>query len=147
MKRISTIFAIALAVSVAGCSDHPLYPVASDLVVALTPPVDTLQAVGLEGSLVLTAHDGSGRAVRPQLLLWESSDPETVAVDQGGRVTALRNGDATITVRAGDAATATAAIVVDAEFRSMAWIRSIGNRDRNMTNNSDTMSVTVHVQH
>ena len=66
----------------------------------------------LEGSSeTLTASVNPSDATYP--LIWTSSDVAVATVDANGKVTAVRNGSATITVKAGDK-TATCAVTVQA---------------------------------
>lgn len=58
-------------------------------------------------------------ATQPQLV-WESSDPSVLSVDQNGLVTALKTGKATLTLSAGDAS-ASCAVTVTVPAESLAF--------------------------
>lgn len=67
--------------------------------------LDVRELIVDEGSVrVLTAtpRDAAGHAIDSLGVLWTSSDPTVALVDQAGRVTALRPGDATVGARVQD---------------------------------------------
>lgn len=93
MKRIASLAALALA----ACG-----PSVKSLTV--DPPRATLEAKGAVATFKATPKDDKGRPiVDGQIkLTWTSSAPLVASVDEGGRVTALKSGEATITTAVGD---------------------------------------------
>ena len=71
--------------------------------VEVSPSTETITALGSTLQLAAEAFDENGHAVAGTEFLWESSDGAVVTVDSLGLVTAVENGEATITARAGNA--------------------------------------------
>ena len=67
-------------------------------------------SVGQSYQMEYTMELEPAEATRPQLI-WESSDPSVLSVDQNGLVTALKTGKATLTLSAGDASVSCAVTV------------------------------------
>lgn len=57
-------------------------------------------SIGFGTTYTLNASVTPSRSIDRVTFLWESSDPSKIAVDQNGNLTALRHGEATITVTA-----------------------------------------------
>ena len=79
--------------------------------VTVSPPADTVAAVGDTVRLVAEATDANGHGVMGAEFSWLSSDTLVVGVDASGMVTAVGNGTARITATAGGAS-GTAAVTV-----------------------------------
>ena len=77
---------------------------------AVSPSDATLEALGATAQLEAVARDQNGNALSATFS-WSSSDTDVVSVDSSGRVTAVNNGMATVTVRHG-AVSASAAVTV-----------------------------------
>ena len=71
--------------------------------VAVSPATAALNALGETVQLTAEAFDENGHAVAGTEFSWESSDAAVAAVDDGGLVTGVAKGVATITARAGSA--------------------------------------------
>ena len=71
--------------------------------VAVTPDTASLGALGDTVRLSAEAFDANGHAVAGAEFSWESSDEGVATVDGSGLVTAVGNGQATITAAVGDA--------------------------------------------
>ena len=80
--------------------------------VTVTPPADTLVALGDTVRLVAEAVDANGHAVTGAEFAWASSDTRVATVEASGLVTAAGNGTATITATSGTAS-GSAALTVD----------------------------------
>ena len=92
----------AQAGSVAGSA-----PVAVDQTPAaltLVPDSLTLEAVGDTTRIVATVSDANGHAIESAQVDWASGDATVAMVDSTGLVTAVANGNATITAHAGSVA-------------------------------------------
>jgi hypothetical protein len=83
--------------------------------ITVTPSQLTL-SVGDTASLVATIRDAEGVALTSPEIRWSSSAPDIVAVSATGRVTALREGTASVGAYAGQSVEF-AQVVVQAEFR------------------------------
>ena len=84
-------------------------PVATSIIIK--PDAHTLEAIGATVQLTATVLDQHGNAMMDVTVAWSSGDEAVAMVDENGMVTALDNGMAEITARAGDAM-GTAAITV-----------------------------------
>ncbi|MDD3945164.1 MAG: Ig-like domain-containing protein [Bacteroidales bacterium] len=94
MKKITFSFLIALLFYACTPMDNPvgrLYGVLLDK--------ESL-SIGFGTTYTLHASVTPSRSYDKVVLLWESSDPSIIIVDQDGKVTALRHGEAMITVTA-----------------------------------------------
>lgn len=87
--------------------------------VEVTSPEDTLTALSATASLTATPNDANGNPIAAgSTAAWSSSDPLIADVDTDGTVTAVANGDVTITATV-DAVDGSVALVVNqvaAEF-------------------------------
>lgn len=79
--------------------------------VTITPSSVSLASLGQTAELAASVLDQRGNPMAGVAIAWASSAPLIVSVDSNGRVTALANGNAIITARAG-AASGTAEITV-----------------------------------
>ena len=88
----------------------------------VTPPADTLRAVGDTLRLVAAVVDANGHPLVAlgSTLRWSSSDPSVVRVDRTGLVMAVAEGRADITVRSDDTGFSGTAAV---------WVYTPGERD------------------
>jgi uncharacterized protein YjdB len=77
----------------------PVESVASSI--ALTPPSDSLTALGQTVQLRAVVKDGMGNVLDGQTIAWSSSNPAMASVDASGLVTAVANGNVSITAAAG----------------------------------------------
>ena len=81
--------------------------------VALSPPADTLVALGDTVRLVAVATDANGHAVAAVTeFVWSSSDTLVVVVDSAGLLTAVGGGTTTVTAAASQVAGAVAVTVM-----------------------------------
>ena len=76
-------------------------------------------SVGQSVQMEYTMEMEPAEATRPQLV-WESSDPSVLSVDQKGLVTALKTGKATLTLSGGEAS-ASCAVTVTVPAESLAF--------------------------
>ena len=72
--------------------------------VAVTPDTVVLTALGHSTQLTAEVRDQIGRAMDGVPVAWSSADTTVAVVDTSGLVTAVRNGAATVTAAAGEAA-------------------------------------------
>jgi len=92
MKRLALLVAAALA----ACGP-------SVKKVAVDPPSAALDQKGAGAAFRATARDEKDRPVTEGVkVAWTSSAPLVASVDEGGRVTALKSGEATITAAVGE---------------------------------------------
>jgi len=92
MKRLALLAAAALA----ACGP-------SVKKVAVDPPSATLDQKGASAAFKATARDDKDRPVTEGVkVAWTSSAPLVASVDEGGKVTALKSGEATITAAVGE---------------------------------------------
>ncbi len=111
MNRPVGIAACLTAVLAAACTDSTAPE--SGLVLTLSAgPIVTLNALGDTVRLEVTAQNEAGDPVEPPSLTWFSSDSRTATVEDG-LVTAVGEGPAVVTARAGDA---TAKVTVEVDF-------------------------------
>ncbi len=85
--------------------------------VEITPPSTTLTALGAAAQLEAEVRDVSGRVVSTPVT-WTSDNAAVAPVDGSGLVTALENGQATITASCG-AASGTAVVTVEQEVATV----------------------------
>ena len=102
----------------AGCGDGATDPTPQPppdpprpTTVTVSPPTARLAALGATVQLTAGVLDQNGQALAGATVTWESSDAAVATVSGAGLVTAVDNGTATITARAG-AASGTAAVTV-----------------------------------
>ena len=79
--------------------------------ISVSPSDVTLEALGATAQLVARARDQNGSTLSAPFS-WSSSDTAVVTVDSSGRLTAVSNGMATVTVRS-DAVSACATVTVE----------------------------------
>ncbi len=96
--------ALVIIVGLGGCtpSDSPTdppTPIATTL--TLTPTSASLSALGATQQLTATVLDQDGDAMAGQTMVWSSSSADTVSVSTAGLLTAIANGEATITATSG----------------------------------------------
>jgi len=111
--------------------------------VAVTPTTPTLTALGATQQLTATARDASGNLVAGTIAYtWSSSDPTKVSVDPAtGVVTAVANGQATITATAPGGASGSTVVTVSQMAKTVAvspagaWVSGV--------NSTTTLSVTA----
>ena len=111
-QRVAT---LALSVS---CVDPAPPPSSGALLVAPPPACDTLRAFGDQALVTAEARDANGFLVPGPEIVWTSSAPQLAPVDQGGLVTAIDNGTATIRAEV-DGVAAQVEIVVRQEVVSL----------------------------
>jgi len=75
----------------------PGEPTGSLATLEVTPTLDTLTSVGSEVRLVAVARAADGTHLGGLTITWISGDPGAATVDSSGRVTAVANGETTIT--------------------------------------------------
>ena len=80
-------------------------------IVTVTPDTATLTAIDQTVRLSADVHDQLGRPISGAAVVWSSGDTNVATVDTSGLVTAVANGTATVTARAG-AVSDSASIVV-----------------------------------
>ena len=85
----------------------------------VTPPTATLTAVGRTVQLSAEVLDQLGRPMSGVSVTWSSGEASVATVDANGLVTAVGNGEVTITAAAGDAS-GTATITVQQSAQSVA---------------------------
>ncbi|MCY3547867.1 MAG: M60 family metallopeptidase [Gemmatimonadetes bacterium] len=114
-KSLSTlgVFAALLV----GCGGDTVVPTpppdpARPTTVTVTPASAELTALGATAQLSAEVRDQNGRTMAGAAVAWASNAPSVAAVDPSGLVTAVGNGAATITARAGSA-TGSAGISVE----------------------------------
>ena len=112
-RRYPQMFTALLAATLAGAC-------ASDEVESKTPttitvsPDATLHSLGETVQLIASVRDQNGAVMTDPKVRWESDDASKATVDPSGLVTAVANGDATVTATTeSTSATATATVTVD----------------------------------
>ena len=83
--------------------------------IEVSPPADTLVAIGDAVQLAAASFDANGNEVPDAALAWSSADQDVATVDAAGLVTATGNGTASIAAAAGSA-TGAAEITVSQVF-------------------------------
>ena len=123
---LAVIIALTAAASFTGCNcgtapvlAPPLPPLSS---VTVAPPLDTL-VVGQQRLWTAVARDTNDVVVANATFAWSSSDPGVFTVNQGGRVTAVGEGVASLYAAAGGL-TDTATVVV---FFQPGWYTQASN--------------------
>jgi uncharacterized protein YjdB len=106
------------------------------------PSTATVPAINRKVSLELTATDQNGNAMpTPTTIQWASSDVSVAAVDQSGKVTALKDGNAIITATFTPAVKTTASIQVRAAIDIKAFVSAMVNPG--IGTSKDTIAVKV----
>lgn len=100
MKKLAVLAAAALA----ACGP-------SVKKVAVDPPVASLDQKGATAVFKAVARDDKDRPVEGAKVAWSSSAPLVASVDENGKVTALKSGEATITAAVGEVKGAAKALV------------------------------------
>ena len=117
MNLCARVLAIAAAVvgAVTACGDDPMTPATPDppvpTTVAISPTSAAFHAIGDSVRLITTVSDQYGQAMTDVAVVWNSSDTSVATVTEG-LVTAVGNGNATVTATAGSV-TASAEVAVD----------------------------------
>ncbi len=96
-RRLAALAGPAILALSAACGDGPLGVAA----VRVTPATAALGAPGETVQLTASALDRRGNPIPGLFFTWASSDELVATVDDGGLVTAVGNGVAAITARAG----------------------------------------------
>lgn len=96
-RRLAALAGLAILAVSTGCGDGPLGVAA----VRVTPATATLGALGETVQLTASALDRRGNPIPGLFFSWASSDELVATVDDTGLVTAVGNGVATVTARAG----------------------------------------------
>ena len=92
------------------------------LTLSLAPTDAVLPSIGATVQMIATGTDGSGNKVTGLTYAWTSSDPGVATVDADGLVTAVKDGQTTITVTA-DGMSATAVVTVKQEVAAVQWVQ------------------------
>ena len=106
----------------------------------LTADDSVLTAIGAQTQVDLELPDGM--TTTDLEAVWSSNAPGIASVDENGLVTAVGQGAATISARVGTLS-ATTTITVDANILGVAHVIS-GQTDPNASNDSATVTITVH---
>ncbi|MXW53803.1 MAG: hypothetical protein F4Z66_07455 [Gammaproteobacteria bacterium] len=85
--------------------------------IVIEPAAATLTSLGETAQFTTRTLDGNGYPVSGAAVTWSSGNPAVADVDRRGLVTAVKNGRARITARAGDAATSAAVTVAQTAVR------------------------------
>lgn len=138
-----TCLSLAVAVLVAACGRDSTRPdtVPAEIQVSA---VDTLRSIGATATLTATARNASQQSL-PGIMVssWESSNPSVVTVDAAtGLATAVANGEATVTARAGTV-TGSTVVVVRQRFSAT---RSTISVTRSLTFVGDTVRATLRLR-
>jgi len=116
----SVIAAIGAAFVMQACGDkgttEPRPPVVA--AVTVTPGADTATALGLTRQFTAVAHDVAGTPIPGKAFTWQSSAPGVATVSATGLVTAVANGNATITASV-DGVNGTAGVAVAQDVASV----------------------------
>ncbi len=80
--------------------------------IAVSPDTLRLSALGQTAQLTAEVREQAGRVMAEALVSWSSGDTLVVAVESGGRVTAVGGGTTVVTAAAGDVSDAVVATVV-----------------------------------
>lgn len=91
--RLSTTVVLGMVMA-CGSPGEPTRSVAT---LEMSPALDTLTSVGAEARLVAVARAADGTHLGGLTITWTSGAPAAATVDSSGRVTAVANGETTIT--------------------------------------------------
>lgn len=92
---------LALAVSIAACGDPAApIPVATVTVSSATPGTGTLTSIGGTLQLSASVKDAEGNVLEDRTVTWSTSNADVATVTNGALVTAVGNGQVTITATA-----------------------------------------------
>ena len=80
-------------------------------IVTVTPNTAMLTAIDQTVRLSADVHDQLGRPIAGAAVVWSSGDANVASVDTSGLVTALANGNATVTARAGNVSDSASVVV------------------------------------
>ena len=87
------------------CTDDvasgPLPPAAAAAAIEVTPGMVSMAALGETSQLTARVFDARGREITSALVSWLSDEPTVATVDDGGLLTAIGNGQATVTAASG----------------------------------------------
>ena len=114
-SRAGLAVALLLLVPIVGCDDEPVEPEPVPTTVEITPDMVELLSSGATTGLNAVVRDQDGRAMPNASVTWASSDPAVFTIEGNGliaTVTAVANGEATVTATAGQASgTATVTVI------------------------------------
>lgn len=116
--RITRIPVATVILTLAACGDSGGGTAPSVLTLRVTPSSVALASLGETATLTARVVDRRGEAVSGRSFTWSSDAPD-VATAEAGTVTAVSNGDATVTVMSDDLST-TVPVTVDQELASVA---------------------------
>ena len=107
----------AIAMLLLSCGDGAVEPAPPAAAVAtsvtVSPGSATLSALGETARFTAEVRDQNGRVMTGAAVAWASSDASVASVDASGQVTAVANGNATITATAGSVSGTAAVTVAD----------------------------------
>ncbi len=92
------------------------------ITLAIVPAAATLEAIDATTTLVAEARDGAGELVTGFTYTWSSSDPGVATVDANGVVTAVKDGQTTISAT-GAGTSATALVTVKQKVVALRWVQ------------------------
>ena len=121
-----------LVALVSGCGDGgttetptaPATPVATS--VAITPPSVTLAALGETVQLSVAVLDQNAQPMAGTSVIWASSDGSVATVDAGGVVTAVWNGNTSVTAAVPGGVSGAAAVTVAQQVREISLATTAG---------------------
>ncbi|MXY97032.1 MAG: hypothetical protein F4Z29_04610, partial [Gemmatimonadetes bacterium] len=93
----------------------PVQPVPTRIMI--TPATVMLTAIGQTGQLTVSVLDQNGQPIASASVLWSSSNAAVATVSAQGLVTAVMNGSARITAKAGNASASVIVTVVQSAVR------------------------------
>lgn len=124
-QHAAAVFSTAIVALIAtSCGTEMTQPTVQQVIstVELTVSQDTLTALGATAQFSAIARDADGNEVSGATFSWASSDGAVASIDDDGRVMALANGDATITVTASKGGRAESAAIPVAVIQQVADI-------------------------
>lgn len=143
-KRIGIVWSLGAALALgAGCTGVGPFEPGSGGELSLTPANPVLSAIGATRQLQLVLGDVSD-IIDDQAVDWTSSAPSVVSVNDSGVVTAVGDGNATITARWNGLSGVTT-VTVAATITYTARVTAMDQADANAANNADVALVTVTV--
>ncbi len=100
---LAGVFLLVLSCGDGAVEPTPPPPTSVATAVTVSPAAATLTALEETARLTVEVRDQSGQVMAGAAVAWTTSDASVAAVDASGLVTAMANGNATITATAGDA--------------------------------------------
>ena len=147
MKNTRLVLPLLLVVLAACSATDPvaIKPPPSQSITTLRMQADsvTLWAVGRASQLAVEARDGQARVLTTPALTWTSSAPAVAIVNQSGLVAAVGDGEAVITARSADGASATSRVLVRATVTFSARLSAMRNGMGDTTKTVARASVIV----